>query len=393
MSTITSDPGELQRVADLARAGGRFGIDTEFMGEGRYRTLLCLVQVVVPDGEGGVRVDVLDPLDGALDPAPVAALLADPDIAVVMHAARQDVALLRRVWRTEVTSLFDTQVAAGFAGLPAQAGYEALLRALLGVPLNKSASYTKWDARPLSGEQVSYAREDVVHLLQLTDALTERLTASGRLGWAQEECRALETVSDERDLETILAKLPKSNGLDPRTRAVALELVRWREALAADQDRPVQRVLPDAALVEVAKRKPDSAGALESIRGLNPGSLRRRGADIIEAVARGREGEPIAFEGERRPPPDSGDAPLVALAESVVRATVADADLAYELVAARADLQAIVGAVRAGGDEPAVRTLQGWRRALVGEELLALLRGERRVSVAPDRRRLVIEAH
>ena len=338
----------------------------------------------VPDGAGGVRVDVIDPLDATVDPGPVAAVLADPAVEVVMHAARQDVALLRRAWGTEVTHLFDTQVAAGFAGLPAQTGYDALLRALLGVALSKSASFTKWDARPLSDEQLGYAREDVVHLLQLADALQERLRASGRLEWAREECRALETVSDVREPAAVLERLPRAASLDPRARAVAAELVDWREELARTQDRPVQSVLADAALVEVAKRKPRSAGALEHIRGVNPGNLRRRGADIVAAVERGLARDPIAREGERRPPTSGADAPVIALAEALVRARVGASDLAYELVASRADLQAVVSAVRAGAPEPDVRTLGGWRRALVGDELLALLRGERSLTVDAD---------
>jgi ribonuclease D len=349
------------------------------MGEGRYRTLLCLVQVSVPLGDD-VRVEVIDPLDESIDPSPLAAVLADPEIEVIMHAARQDVALLRRVWHTEITNLFDTQVAAGFAGLRAQAGYESLLSELLGVRLPKTASYTKWDKRPLSPEQIEYAREDVLHLFQLTDAIKGRLEAQGRLEWAREECRALETVSDERDLDTIFERLPRIAGLDARSRAVARELVEWREGLAASQDRPVQSVLADAALVELAKRKPDSRRALENIRGINPGNLRRRGDDIIDVINRGRDREPIPFEGERRPGPHPGDAPLIALAEAIVRSRVTEADIAYELVASRADLQAILTAARTG-DDASVRTLEGWRRVLVGDELLALLRGERSLHV------------
>jgi ribonuclease D len=382
ISDIATSPitdAELTSLAEQARATGRLAIDTEFMGEGRYRTLLCLVQVAVPDGDD-VRVEVIDPLDESVDPTPIAEVLADPQVEIVMHAARQDVALLRRVWRTEITNLFDTQVAAGFAGLRAQAGYESLLSEVLGVRLPKTASYTKWDRRPLSPEQIDYAREDVLHLFQLADALQERLTARERLEWAREECSVLQTVSDERDLEVVFARLPRIAGLDARSRAVARELVEWRESLAATQDRPVQSVLADAALIEVAKRKPDSRRDLENIRGINPGNLRRRGDDILDAVARGRDREPIPFEGERRPGPHPGDAPLIALSEALVRTRVAEAELAYELVASRADLQAILTALRAGG-EADVRTLQGWRRGLIGDELLALLRGERELSV------------
>jgi ribonuclease D len=358
------------------------------MGEGRYRSLLCLVQVAVPDPErpGEVRVEVLDPLDDRLQPGPLAEVIAEPDIQVVMHAGRQDVALLRRVWHTDVRGLFDTQVAAGFAGLPAQAGYETLLREMLKVRLRKTASYTRWDSRPLSDEQVGYAREDVLHLLQLADALEERLERSGRLEWAREECRPLEESSDERTVQLAFDRLPRINGLDPNARAVAFELAEWREGVAARQDRPVQSVLPDAALVEVAKRKPSQTKQLEQIRGLNPGHLRRRGQDILDAVARGREREPLPYEGERHPPPASTDSPLIALGESLVRARALEAGLAYELVAARADLQAVITAQRNGAPEPAVRTLAGWRRELVGEELLELLAGNRSLCVGPDGR-------
>ena len=122
--------GVVAELAARARETGRLGIDTEFMGEGRYRTLLCLVQVAVEEPDGSVRVEVLDPLEHELDPARSPRCSPTPPIEIVLHAGRQDVALLRRVWQTEITNLFDTQVAAGFAGLRAQLGYEALLHEL-----------------------------------------------------------------------------------------------------------------------------------------------------------------------------------------------------------------------------------------------------------------------
>ncbi len=87
--------------------------------------------------------------------------------------------------------MFDTQVAAGFAGMAAQSSYDSLLTELLGVRVAKSASFTRWDARPLSPEQRAYAREDVVHLLELAGELERRLTELGRLEWAREECEPL----------------------------------------------------------------------------------------------------------------------------------------------------------------------------------------------------------
>ncbi|MGA2006647.1 MAG: HRDC domain-containing protein [Solirubrobacteraceae bacterium] len=368
-----------------ARAAQRFGIDTEFVGEGRYRTLLCVIQAVVADDEG-LEVVVLDALDEQTDLQPLAQLLADPGIEIVVHAGRQDIALLRRCAKTEVTRIFDTQIAAGFAGLSAQAGYDTLLREVLGVRVQKTASYTRWDRRPLDAEQLAYAREDVLHLLDLASELAARLAGEQRLGWALEECRYLEGVSDARDVDVVFGRLPRVNSLTPGARAIAHELVAWREGLAEHQDRPVSTVLNDAALVELAKRAPRTLEELEAVRGVNPGSLRRRGNDLLAAIVAGSAHDPIPVEAERREASSPFDGPQIALAEALVRARALEAGLAYELVAARADLSAIVGCARSGHREPDVRTLTGWRRELVGGELLALLQGERTLSVGADGR-------
>src|SRR4051812_2227409 len=226
-------------LAEQARRDGRFGLDTEFVSERRYKPLLCLVQVVV-----GERIEILDPL-GDLDPAPVAELLADPQIEIVLHAGRQDVALLKRSWRTEVTNIFDTQIAAGFAGYGAQSGYDSLVRSLLGVSAKGAEGFSRWDRRPLTPDQIEYARADVEHLLPMADALQERLRRSDRLEWAREECRALERATDERSPEDQFARLPRVRRLGKRQRAVALTLVVWRQALAQKIDRPPSSVLPD----------------------------------------------------------------------------------------------------------------------------------------------------
>jgi ribonuclease D len=373
---------DVAALAERARADGRLGIDTEFMPEGRYRPLLCLVQIVV-----GEEIAVLDPLVGdGFDFAPLAEVLADPAVEIVLHAGRQDVAILRREWSTDITNVFDTQVAAGFAGYSAQAGYLGLLHDVLKIRLSKSASFTRWDARPLTAEQLQYAREDVEHLFALADEIQRRLIEKGRLEWAREECLPIANASDERDPDEVWRRLPRASGLDPRERAVARELAAWRERMAEREDRPVGSILRDPSVVELAKRKPADTRALGNIRGVTPDVVRRRGRDIVAAIERGHAAEPIKLEAEERLGSDSGDGPVIALAESLVRARALEAGLAYELIAARADLSPVVVSVRRGIEPPAVRTLQGWRRELVGDELLALLRGERSLHVRPDGR-------
>jgi ribonuclease D len=362
------------------------------MSESRYYADLCLVQLSVddPDDPAGTRIEVLDPLNPDVDPALMAELLADPEIEIVMHAGRQDVAILRRVWQTDIRNVFDTQVAAGFVGAGAQPGYGHLLAAILGVQLDKSASFTRWDVRPLSREQVSYAREDVEHILQLSTELQNRLVDSGRLEWAREECRRLDDATDQRDPDTAYTRLPRSNQLKPRARAVARELAAWRERTAQRENKPVGSIVQDAPLVEIAKRQPADTNALEQIRGVHAGISRRRGQEILDAIARGAGAEPPPAEDREPLKATPEDQPVVSLAEAFVRARVMEAQLAYELVVTRSDMTVLVATVRRGAPEPALRILEGWRRELVGEEVLELLAGRRSLRV-DQRGRLNVE--
>ncbi|HEX4187569.1 MAG TPA: HRDC domain-containing protein [Solirubrobacteraceae bacterium] len=380
--SVASSRASLEALAEGAREAGKLALDTEFMGEGRYRTLLCLVQVAIPPGAGAGPIELVDPLADGVDGGPLADVLADPAIEIVVHAGRQDVALMRRWLGTEITNVFDTQVAAGFVGLGAQGSYESLLGELLDVRLRKSASFTRWDRRPLSPEQLAYAREDVVHLLELAAELERRLEESGRLAWAREECEPLQHASDERDEEVIFSRLPRIHSQSASARAAARELVAWRERTAAGRDRPVQSVLSDAALMELARRKPSRKEELERIRGVGAASGGRTAEEVLGAIRLASRRPPEATSRDRRPPaPRPDDAPLIALGEALLRARAREAGLAYELLAARADLQAIV-AERREGEEADVRTLRGWRRELVGEELLGLLDGRVALSVA-----------
>ena len=373
--TQSLSPAEL---AERAREHGRIAIDTEFVSEGRYRPLLCLVQVAVGprNSAGDPEIEVLDPIEG-FDHEPLADVLADREVEVVFHAGGQDVPILRRAWGVGPTNVFDTQVAAGFAGFSAQAGYGNLLAKVSGVQLSKSAGFTRWDRRPLTREQLEYARSDVEDLLALSDTLQARLSEAGRLEWAREECRRLESIDDERDADEAYRRLPRVNRLRPRQRAVAYALADWRERTARTEDRPVGSILSDVALVEVARRQPESLEAMTAIRGVRPDVGRRRGNAILEMIRGARDNEPPAVEEHARPEPDPSDSARVALCESVVRQRVGEAGLAYELVASRADLTEIVIAVRSGAADPDVRTLRGWRRDLVGDELLELLAGRR----------------
>ena len=371
-------------LAGRAADAGRLAIDTEFMSERRYQAMLCLAQLAVadPDAPGGVRTEILDPIADQLDPAPLAAVLADPAVEIVMHAGRQDVAILKRTWETDIQNVFDTQVAAGFLGYGVQEGYGSLVRKVLGTEPAGGEAFTHWDRRPLTDQQLEYARADAAHLLALGDALTDQLAAAGRLEWAREESRMVAQSSDERDPAAIFARLPKVARMRARDRAVAIELVEWRERVAARLDRSVPSIIPDHVLVELARRRPSSRDALAQTRGLPVATRERRGQELLDAIARGTEREPPAALPE---PPRTApeDAPLVALGQALVRQASLETGVGAELIATQAEIVRAVEAARRG-EEARVRVLEGWRRDVVGAELLELLAGRRSLRVGPD---------
>src|SRR6185295_16683468 len=294
---------------------------------------------------------------------------------VVMHAGRQDVAILRRTLDTEVRNIFDTQVAAGFLGFGNQEGYESLVRKVLKVKLTGSEGFTRWDRRPLTPQQLEYAADDARLLLTVGEELERRLDELGRLEWAREESRTLEGVSDERDAQRSYERLPRLGRLNESARGIALELAEWREDEARGADRAPGSVLPDQALVELARRTPRDKHGLEQIRGLPPQTLHRRVDSLLAAIERGRT--------RSAPPPpsepparDPGDAPLVSLAQALVRHRSMESGVAVELIATQSELSALIGSLRRGDHGDQLRVATGWRRELV--------EGRRALSVDPE---------
>jgi ribonuclease D len=270
--------------------------------------------------------------------------------------------------------VFDTQLAAGFIGFGNQESYESLVRKVLGVRLKGSEGFTKWDKRPLTAQQLEYAADDARLLLALGDEIEQRLDQRGRLAWAREECRALEESTDERDPDRVFERLPRMGRLGEAARAVARELVEWREEAASGVDRPSGYVLPDHALIELARRAPTDRAGLEQIRGLPAQTLHRRGDELIEAIVRGRDRPPPPAPPEPGPR-EPADAPLVSLAQALVRHRSMEEGVAVELIATQAELSALISALRRGEDGDHVRAANGWRRELVGDQLRDLVAG------------------
>jgi len=367
----------LRPLLDQARAEGSCAVDTEFVWERTYAPALCLVQLATAQ-----RLAVIDPLAGApLDP--VAELMADPAVEKVMHAPSGDLAAFVLHHDVRPRNVFDTQVAAGFAGYGGSPSLERLLEQAVGVRLRHDEGFTDWSKRPLTPVQIEYAADDVRHLLGAPGALRTRLVAQGRQAWVDEEMqqRYGDGATLVQDPELAWRRVSGRGRLRGEQVSALAAAAAWREREARRRDLPASWLIKDATLIEIARRRPKTARDAESIRGLQL----RKGAQIDGLLAA------VAAAG---PPPagsSDGDLPgevrrrvrvVLPLASAVLQARCAEAGVASELVATRAELEALIAgqAMDDDGDHP---LLSGWRRELAGESLLRLLRGEIALRVLP----------
>ena len=392
---LIDSPEELKSLCVRLREEPEIAIDTEFVRERSYRPRLELVQIATRDGETAI-VDY--GTLGRLEPDPFAEVLAAPSVLKVFHASDQDLEMLERQTGVVPSPVWDTQLVLGLFGYNGRSGYSAVVEALLGARPKSGESLTDWTRRPLAREQLEYACEDVRYLLPLLDAERTRLERLGRLGWAEQECRDL--VERARvhavrrgDDETWHLRIRGWQKLRPKGLAILRELAAWREQEAERRNRPAGTVVRDDLLVEIARRAPTSTAELRRLRGFPPNLLDRHGEGLIAAVEAGKRVPHAELPNPAPPGVDLGETEraLVWLLQAVLQVTALEKEVSTSLVTNSAEVQRLVTAVSRGEPLEGLRLLHGWRREIVGDELLAVLDGRRHVSWDPASRRLRLE--
>lgn len=354
---------QLAAALEILGRADAVALDTEFVRERTYFPRLCLIQLADPDAR---HVLLFDPL-GLDDLAPLAALLGDAGRTKLIHAARQDLEALLPLTGVPAAPVFDTQVAAGLLGYPAQVGYGELVRLVLGVELEKGHARTDWAARPLKPAQLAYAADDVRFLGPMATELQARLDAAGRLDWARQDCAPLTDPETYRSApEEAWRRFKGLDRLRPEERAVIRALARWREERAVRRNLPRGWVLPDEAVREIARLRPRSVAALAQAGSLPGGAGSRLAGEILEVVAAARpDPDWVEADTEDRLTPEQ--MALLRRLQDIQQAAAKDLRVTPEVLATRRDLTAIVRGSRNAAP------LSGWRRAAVGEALLAAL--------------------
>ncbi len=372
MPHIVTDASGVAVALAAARTAGSCALDTEFLWEKTYAPQLCLAQLAVGD-----QIWLIDPIAGA-PLEPLGELISDPAVEKLMHAPSADLIAFGLHFGSVPANVFDTQIAAGFVGLTANASLERLLDAVLKVRLNHNETFSDWSRRPLKETQMLYAADDVRYLVPLVAELRASLAKRARGDWAQAEIERRFCNPDAvgGDPDRAWRKVQRRGRLSPQAQAVLIDVAAWREQSARRRDQPSSWIMKDPTLVEIARAAPRTMGDLQQIRGIGKGLGERDGGDLLEAVARGLERTPPLAE-RSVPQTIAKQVDAVAtLAVPMARIRCIDADLAPELVANRESLDRFLEAVVAGEDLAALPLGQGWRKELLGDDLVRLVAGK-----------------
>ena len=366
---------ELESFCTTLRNADWIALDTEFLREKTYYPKLCLLQLATPHS-----VACIDPL--ALDDlAPLLDILFDEGITKVMHSGRQDMEIFYHLTGKLPSPVFDTQIAALMLGYPEQVGYASLVKEELGIELDKLHTRADWTLRPLTDDQIQYAADDVIYLVEIYQQLCEKLAALGRRDWLLEDFQRL-TNADLYNNPPADAwqKVKGGNRLRGDSLSVMQTLAGWREQLAQQKNRPKGWILRDDALIDISRHRPASLDALGKIRGLSEGLVRNSGNKIVERVREATGKTPIPFPDKGKLAKLSPDQnALVDVMMALVRLSGEQNDLNPAVLATRKQLEKLVL-----GDQDAAVVL-GWRKKLVGEQLLAFLGGDLKLSIRDGR--------
>jgi ribonuclease D len=359
------DPLALTDICSGWPADAAMAVDTEFERSTTYHPRPALIQIT--DGDATWLVDPL-----AIDDlSPLGTLMADTAVTKILHSALEDLTVLRLATGHGPSNVFDTQLAAAFAGVGFSLGYHALVLELLTVNLKKDQTRSNWLQRPLSDAQLQYAADDVTHLHALHGILSQRLDDLGRTEWLREETDRVFARNGQDETQRDFLRLVRRAGHDDTARGALNFLVAWREREADRRNRPRRHVVDDDLLVDLARECPSDNQALAALESWPRHRGRARANQILQAVAQARDAPPLPL------PPEASDLDefrkTLSNAKQIVSGVSASLGLEPALVAPRRLLEKALVHVRLKGHDALPEEFQGWRAPLLSSPLLQCL--------------------
>jgi len=283
MIGLITDNNALATYCQQVANSNLLAVDTEFIRQSTLFPKLGLIQLF-----DGNQLALVDPLS-ITNWQPLQQLFAKPQVIKLLHSCSEDIEALATVGITQITPLFDSQLAAELLGWGSSMGYARLVEQLSGEILDKSESRTDWLARPLSQTQLQYAANDVHFLFPLYQRLTEQMTAVQQQLLLAEGQQLMQRREQQLPLEFKYLEIKNSWQLTPRELAILRDLAAWRQQYAMQRDLALGLIIKDIQLIELAKRRPATAESLLNIPGMPPRELRRHAKALIELISTAKE--------------------------------------------------------------------------------------------------------
>lgn len=358
-----------ERLAELCQQLANVpwvALDTEFLREKTYYPQFCLLQLATPDWVACVDPIALTDLNPLLD------ILYSPAIIKVFHSCRQDLEIFYQLRGSVPQPVFDTQLAAPLLGFQDSTGYAMLVSSFLNINLNKAYTRTDWSVRPLSAEQLEYAADDVIYLSKIYLLMGEQLKQLGRLEWLQDD---FEELNDPQLYklapENAWYRIKGKNKLTGKQLSIVQTLSAWREQVAQAENRPRNWLMRDEMLIEFAKLQPETIEALNNVRGVHEKMVSRHGKVICQLITQAKQQAPKPLHDKDKPAKKTPEQEVILdMLAAIVRLRAEQNRLNPSILASRDDLEALLL------EPPTGALLQGWRRTMVGNELLSLLDGQ-----------------
>lgn len=344
-------------------------LDTEFMRVDTFYPRPGLIQLA-----DEYNCYLIDPLC-IEDFSAFVELMADDSVLKLIHAGSEDLELLLNSYGVLPEPLFDTQIAAAFAGWGFSMGLQRLVDHALGVQLGKGETTSDWMQRPLTPEQEHYAALDVAYLPAIALQLQEQLKQLGRLDWVMEECSVLRMSVIDTDPQGLsyYRRFSQVWNISEVKRAGLRDLTAWREQACRAQDIPRNRLLRNQHLLSIIERWPQTPEALSRVPELRRKVVKDHGETILNCI---RNAQNSAAE----LPPEPIQRPLhyawnkrIKVLKAIGREVAQEQGLAVEVLLRKRDVDALIQSRSSVGGYTLPPTLQGWRKPLVGEALLEQL--------------------
>lgn len=367
---ITTDAA-LKSLSEHLSDAKQFAYDSEFIGELTYHPQLCVIQVATTQ-----RIALIDSLADILL-QPFWELLADPSIEKIVHAGAQDIEPVHRHTGKPAVNVFDTQVAAGFCGLAYPVALSKLVGEVLRHKLAKGLTFTDWQRRPLSASQLRYAADDVRYLPALAAAIKERLDEFGNTQSALDECAAIcEPSRYNFDPEADYLNLRGAATLSHAQLAVLRELMIWRESAAVAADVPPRTLVRDEAMIDLSRQPAKTIDRLHKVKFLPRPVIEQHGETIVQRTLAALANPPKHLARPEHVEPTPSERFRGESVWSLVTGLCLSQGIDPAIVASRQDIGQFDRAWAAQKSVEDFPIMKGWRRRVVGEKLMRVLRGE-----------------